>query len=180
MFIYSKCKCLRKPKKYKYTDTQLNSFGTRLKLIAVKARIQIILLLAVSPHCVCDIMAHTGFSQSLVSHHLADLMKACFVGYKKDGKYVEYFLNDNGRELLKIIRHVGACCGVGTKKGGDAGMKQDKNDFDNKKKCCNEDEKECCGGEAGAEEMSKKDLLILKSKLEESLKEVNEALAKRK
>lgn len=178
MFMYVKCQCSRKPKEYKYTDTQLTSFEERLKLIAVKARIQILLLLVDSPHCVCDIMAHTGFSQSLISHHLADLTRACLVGSKKDGKYVEYFLNDNGRELLKAVEHVNMCCEVDTKEGGVAEMKQDKNECDDKKKCCDEDEKGCCGEEVGAGEMSKKDLLVKKSKLEEGLKKVNEALAK--
>lgn len=192
MFMYTKCQCLGKPQEYKYSNAQLASFEERLKIIAVKARIQILLLLADSPHCVCDISAHTGFSQSLASHHLADLMKACLVESKKEGKYVEYFLNANGQELLKAIEHVSFCCEVDTKEGGVAEMKQDKHDCDcedkKEKKCCEGDGKcDCkkdencgCEEEAKAEDMSKEDLLAKKAKLEESLNEVNEALAKTK
>lgn len=180
MFMYAKCKCSRQPQEYQYSDVQLTSFEERLKLIAVKARIQIMLLLSENPHCVCDISSHTGFSQSLVSHHLADLMKACLVGSKKDGKFVEYFLNDNGRELLKAVEHVSMCCEVDVTEGGENTMKQDEHGCDcedMKKKCCGGDEKGCCG-ETKLEEMSKEDLFAKKSKLEESLKEVNEVLTK--
>jgi DNA-binding transcriptional ArsR family regulator len=136
------------------------------------------LLLEDSPHCVCDIEAHTGYSQSLVSHHLADLMKACLVGSKKDGKYVEYFLTDNGRELLKAVEHVSLCCEVNRRKGGETTMMKGKHGCD-----CDEEKKECDGGdcckeESKTEEMSKDDLLAKKSELEESLKGINEALTK--
>jgi ArsR family transcriptional regulator len=183
MFIYTRCQCSRKPKEYKFSDKQLTSFEERLKLVAVKARIQILLLLADSPHCVCDIVAHTEFSQSLVSHHLADLMDACLIGSKKEGKYVEYFLRNSGRELLKAIEHVNMCCEIGKTEGGEEQMKQDKNGCkcdDETNKCCDGDEKGCCGVEAKVEEMSKEDLLEEKSKLEESLKKVNEVLTKAK
>ena len=113
--MYTRCHCFQKPQEYQYTDKQLSSFEERLKLLAVKARIQIIFLLAQKPHCVCDIASHTGFSSSLVSHHLADLMAACLVESKKDGKYVEYFLNNNGHELLKAVEQVNMCCEGGRK-----------------------------------------------------------------
>lgn len=178
MFMYAKCQCSKKPQEYKFSDKELTSFEERLKLIAVKARIQIMLVLADSPHCVCDITAHTCFSQSLVSHHLADLMKACLVGSKKDGKYVEYFLNYNGQELLKAVEHVSLCCEVNIKKGGDNTMMKGKQGCN-----CDEEKRECDGGncckeETKTEEFLKDELLAKKSELEENLKEVNEALTK--
>ncbi len=184
MFIYTKCKCSRNPQEYKYSDTELTSFEERLKLIAVKARIQIMLLLADSPHCVCDISAHTGLSQSLVSHHMADLMQACLVGSKKEGKFVEYFLNENGQELLRALEHVSMCCKdnecvTETKGGGENSMKQDEHGCDcseMKEKCCEGDEKGCCGGKTKIEDMSKEDLQAKKVRLEEKLKAVNKAL----
>lgn len=178
MFIYTKCQCSSKPQEYKFSDIELTTFEERLKLIAVKARIQILLLLVDNPHCVCDLTAHTGYSQSLVSHHLADLMKACLVGSKKDGKYVEYFLNANGRELLKAVEHVNLCCEVDIREGGETTMMKGKHGCN-----CDEEKKECDGGdcckeEAKTENMSKDELLAKKTELEESLKNVNEALTK--
>jgi DNA-binding transcriptional ArsR family regulator len=184
--MYTRCRCSRKPQEYKFSDKELTSFEEKLKLIAVKARIQILLLLSDSPHCVCDITAHTGFSQSLVSHHLADLMEACLVGSKKDGKFVEYFLNENGQELLKAVEHVSMCCKdneciTEISEGGENTMKQDEHGCDcedMKKKCCGGEEKGCCTEDTKTEDMSKEDLQAKKTRLEESLKEVSEALTK--
>jgi hypothetical protein len=57
-------------------------------------------------------------------------------------------------------------------------MKNDCNCDDMKKKCCDGDNKECCGEKSNLDEMPKEDLLAKKTRLEESLKEVDEALTK--
>lgn len=181
--MYRRCQCSRKPQEYKFSDEELTLFEEKLKLIAVKARIQILLLLADSPHCACDIMEHTGFSQSLVSHHLADLVAACLVKSKREGKFVEFSLNKNGQELLKAVEHVSMCCEdnkslTNTKEGGGNTMMKGKHDCN-----CDEEKKECDGGdcckeEAITENLSKDDLIAKKAGLEEKIKEVDEAISK--
>jgi len=47
-----------------------------------------------------------------------------------------------------------------------------------KKKCCDGNDKKCCGGKTNVDEMSKEDLLAKKTRLEESLREVDEVLTK--
>ena len=54
-------------------------------------------------HCVCDLVVHTDQSQSLISHHLADLANAGFVKSKRKGKYLDYCLTDKGKKFLDAI-----------------------------------------------------------------------------
>ncbi len=44
--------------------------------------------------CVSDLQAHTGLSQSLVSHHLTDLIDADLVEYRQERTFMEYSLTD--------------------------------------------------------------------------------------
>ncbi|MCL5008962.1 MAG: metalloregulator ArsR/SmtB family transcription factor, partial [Patescibacteria group bacterium] len=74
-----------------------------LKLVSAPSRLNILLLLKQSPHCVCDIEAHTQLSQTLISHHLADLVKADLVVSKKDGKFIEYSLTQKGEGFAAIL-----------------------------------------------------------------------------
>lgn len=48
-------------------------------------------------------MSHTNMSQSLASHHLADLAAAGLIGNKREGKYVDYFLTKKGKNFLKAL-----------------------------------------------------------------------------
>ncbi|MEX2012316.1 MAG: metalloregulator ArsR/SmtB family transcription factor [Patescibacteria group bacterium] len=178
--MYKRCKCSCQPNCSRFDDKQLAVFEERLKLISVKARLQILLLLSDEPHCVCDIMSHTGQSQSLISHHLADLAEACLVESKKDGRYVEYFLTSKGREVLKAVN---MCCEVNPMRGGENNMTEEKHECgcDNSKEN-SVAEKDCdCGGNCKQETtetkaLSKDMLLTNKAKLEAELAEVNAAL----
>jgi DNA-binding transcriptional ArsR family regulator len=154
----------------------------RLKLVGVKARLIILFLLDKDPHCVCDLTSHTGLSQSLISHHLADLVEACFISSKKDGKYVEYSLTPTGKELMHTLSDMLICCSTDSKEGGEENMNKDKHDCDcddkkdGEKKDC--DGGECCKNEAETKEMSKDDLIAEKISLEKRLKEITEVISK--
>ena len=178
MLIYTKCQCSTKQGEYKYSDEELSLLENRLKLVGVKARLIILFLLEKGPHCVCDLTSHTGLSQSLISHHLADLVEACFISSKKDGKYVEYSLTLTGKELMRTLSDMLICCSTDSKEGGEEKMKHDKHDCDcdDKKKDC--DGGDCCKSEAETKEMSKDDLIAEKISLEKRLKEVTEAISK--
>ena len=121
--MYKRCHCSTKPKKHKFSGTEFSLLENRLKLIGVKARLEMLFLLQEGSHCVCDLMEHTKFSQSLISHHLADLQEACFITSNKEGKFVEYSLTNIGKELLHALEHVALCCMTVESKGGEILMK---------------------------------------------------------
>jgi DNA-binding transcriptional ArsR family regulator len=42
-------------------------------------------------------------SQSLVSHHLADLTTTGFVERKREGKYIDYYLTKKGEQFIQAL-----------------------------------------------------------------------------
>ncbi|MCA9382640.1 winged helix-turn-helix transcriptional regulator [Candidatus Dojkabacteria bacterium] len=74
-----------------------------LKLIGEESRLKILCILREGKHCVCEIMEHTAFSQSLISHHLRDLKDAGFVDDDKQGLKVYYALTVEGKALVEKI-----------------------------------------------------------------------------
>lgn len=172
--MYQRCHCSSKPKAYQFSDKQFSLLENRLKLIGVKARLELLFVLQKGSHCVCDLITHTEFSQSLISHHLADLQQACFITSKKEGKYVEFSLTENGRDLLHALEHVAQCCTNDKTGGGETlikhGMKgcncEGCDSKENKNDCCSEDIKT----------FSNDELQAKKAELEKQLKEVDETL----
>jgi len=81
----------------------LKKLSDNLTLLAVKSRLDILFLLKDKRHCVCDLMTHTNMSQSLISHHLSDLISAGFVDNKREGKYVDHYLTQKGNNLVKTL-----------------------------------------------------------------------------
>ena len=66
-----------------------------LKVMADESRLKIIFALEKKPACVCELANFLKLSQATVSSHLKQLRQAGMVDYKKDGKWVEYFLSEN-------------------------------------------------------------------------------------
>lgn len=80
------------------------SVSRQLKIAAVPSKLKIMLLLADGPHCVCDLIEHTKFSQTLISHHLASLSEAGLVESEKSGAFIDYSLTNKGRTLVLAIQ----------------------------------------------------------------------------
>jgi DNA-binding transcriptional ArsR family regulator len=106
MFIYKRCNCVNKTSLNKTIQASSSSLTDLLKLVSVPARLEILFLLEQKSHCVCDIEAHTKFSQSLTSHHLSDLTSAGLITSYKNGKFVNYKLTNKGQELVKNLRQI--------------------------------------------------------------------------
>lgn len=106
MFIYKRCQC-RPSKPASFTKQQVAKVAGVLKLASVPSRLSILLLLESGPHCVCDIETHSKMSQTLISHHLADLTGAGLIESKKNGQFVDYNLTKKGEtfvsHLVKLI-----------------------------------------------------------------------------
>jgi ArsR family transcriptional regulator len=64
------------------------------KALSDSNRIRILKMLEVRPLCVCEITEVLGLATSTVSKHLSILRDAEFILDKKDGKWVNYYLND--------------------------------------------------------------------------------------
>jgi ArsR family transcriptional regulator, arsenate/arsenite/antimonite-responsive transcriptional repressor len=101
MHSYKRCTCGTRPGK----KTELRqSVSKQLKIASVPSKLRILLLLADGPHCVCDLIEHTKLSQTLISHHLADLSANGLVESEKDGAFVDYSLTNKGRTLVLAIQ----------------------------------------------------------------------------
>jgi ArsR family transcriptional regulator len=71
-------------------------------------RLRIIKMLEVKPLCVCEITKILGIAASTASSHLSILRDARLIGARKDGRWVEYYLNTNSdsveiRQQLSLI-----------------------------------------------------------------------------
>ncbi len=74
-----------------------------LKLVSENSRLQLVLMLKNGEHCVCQLMEHLKFSQSLISHHLKDLKDGGLVTDRRDGKWSYYSLTPKGKEITNLI-----------------------------------------------------------------------------
>lgn len=101
MFICKSCNCCKG-----ISDKVKTELCCELSLVAVRSRLDLLLWLAEGKHCVCDLASHTNLSQSLISHHLADLTKGGLIEGKKDGKFNEYKLTSKGEKLIKSIKYL--------------------------------------------------------------------------
>ena len=106
MFIYKRCGC--KPQKIKNSLPQKSilTLAGRLKLASAPSRLSLLLLLGQKPHCGCDLMVHTKMSQTLISHHLSDLIKAGLAQSQKKGQFVDYSLTQKGKIFTEQLINI--------------------------------------------------------------------------
>ena len=76
-----------------------------LSTIAEPNRLRVLCILqADGSHCVCDLNKHMPeVSQSLLSHHLADLREAGLVTSEKEGLKVYYSLTHRGAHITRTV-----------------------------------------------------------------------------
>jgi len=103
MFISKRCGCKSKEVAKPPDRKQLDTICGELTVLSVKSRMELLFLLRENPHCVCDLIGHTGMSQSLISHHLSDLTDKGYVESKRNGKYVDYALTGKGDQAIKAL-----------------------------------------------------------------------------
>ena len=82
------------------------SLASLLKIVAEKSRLKVLCVLKQNEHCVCEIMEHVDMSQSLISHHLADLKNTGLVVDKKKGQRVYYKLTKLGNKLMSLLKEI--------------------------------------------------------------------------
>lgn len=90
------------------TDKVISTLSETLKLMGDPSRLRIILCCLEKPVCVGDIVDRTGFSQSLVSHHLRLLRAARLVKSERKGRQIFYAVDDEHIScvLIDMVDHV--------------------------------------------------------------------------
>lgn len=71
----------------------MRKLAKTLKALSDGSRLRILKMLEVRPLCVCEITEVLSLATSTVSRHLAILRDAGFILDKKEGKWVNYYLN---------------------------------------------------------------------------------------
>jgi len=82
------------------------SLSSLLKTVSEESRLKLLCILKNNEHCVCETMEHVGMSQSLISHHLADLKNAGLVIAEKRGQRVYYRLTKLGNKILSLLKEI--------------------------------------------------------------------------
>ena len=79
------------------------------KTLSTKTKLEILLILLNREHCVCKIQDCINKEQSLVSHHLSDLVETGWIKQRKgkDARQVFYSLTKKGRQKLQIFLKTG-------------------------------------------------------------------------
>lgn len=83
----------------------LVSLASTLKIISEPNRLRILCVLQAGAElCVCELMEHIpDMSQSLLSHHLADLKSIGLIESEKRGSKVYYKLTPTGADVTKTV-----------------------------------------------------------------------------
>ena len=75
-------------------EETLYDLADLFKVLGDTTRVKILSALFQAEMCVCDIAALLGMTQSAISHQLRVLKQARLVRFRKEGKVVYYFLDD--------------------------------------------------------------------------------------
>lgn len=82
-----------------------------LKAMADENRLAILKLLQGGEMCACKLLETLNISQPTLSHHMKILCDSGIVDYRKEGKWMHYFISDKGRK--RVYRIVGEYIGGG-------------------------------------------------------------------
>lgn len=74
------------------------------KALSDPTRLEIIMLLAMKPHCVCELANIIGFSQPTISKHLKVLTEAGIISYTKSKFFIIYQLSPKDEFIAKILK----------------------------------------------------------------------------
>ncbi|MBU1110172.1 metalloregulator ArsR/SmtB family transcription factor [Patescibacteria group bacterium] len=97
------CKCLLSDNK---TVKVLSGIA---KVFSSKTKLKILLILLDREHCVCEIQECLSKGQSLISHHLADLVEAGWIRQRRgeDARQVFYSLTKGSQKKLEVFLKIG-------------------------------------------------------------------------
>jgi DNA-binding MarR family transcriptional regulator len=101
----SKCSCNH----WLPTDKKLNNLSQTARVFSSKSKLKILIILLARKHCVCEIQECLAKEQSLVSHHLSDLIETGWIKQRKgkDARQVFYSLTHKGKRKLETFLSLG-------------------------------------------------------------------------
>lgn len=83
------------------------------KALSDENRIRILQLLQNGEICACELLEKLNITQPTLSHHMKILCDSEIVSSRKDGKWMHYFISEEGSEnvisLLKDLTHTNDC-----------------------------------------------------------------------
>lgn len=85
---------------------EISDLSQMLKLLAEENRLKIFCLLEKGNCRVCEMHEPLVMSQSLLSHHLADLKSAGLINSRKKGRKVHYFLTKKGKKINQLLNNL--------------------------------------------------------------------------
>lgn len=87
------------------SSKEVDALASELKIISEPNRLRILCILrSDEEHCVCELKEHMkDTSQSLLSHHLAELRDAQLVQSEKRGLKVYYSLTETGKKVTETV-----------------------------------------------------------------------------
>ena len=90
-------------------DKELSNLSQTARVFSSKSKLKILIILLAREHCVCEIQECLGKEQSLVSHHLSDLVEEGWIKQRKgkDARQVFYSLTNEKKKKLKIFLKLG-------------------------------------------------------------------------
>lgn len=112
----------------------LDELEKTFKALSDRNRIRILKMLQKKPLCVCEIQAVLKLAVSTVSKHLSILRDAGFISDWKDGKWINYKINENPSAIVS-----NALIFVQIQIEGDETVKKDR-----KMTCCVDRNVICC------------------------------------
>ncbi|BCX14646.1 MAG: hypothetical protein KatS3mg088_329 [Patescibacteria group bacterium] len=83
------------------------SFGNTpkiFKILSEENRLRLINIFSQKSECVCNLVKETGLSQSLISHHIADLKSVGLVEGKEVGNRTFYSLTEKGKKIVRFLK----------------------------------------------------------------------------
>ena len=85
---------------------RITTLSSLLKIVAERNRLKLLCILKNKEHCVYEFMEHLDMTQSLISHHLADLKTAGLVIDEKRGQKVYYQLTKMGSKIMTLLDEI--------------------------------------------------------------------------
>ena len=92
---------LEEVKKNITNDDVLFDMAVVFKALSDTTRLKIKNALMISEMCVCDITALLNMTQPAVSHHLKSLRQIGLIKFRREGKNLYYFLDNNIQLVFK-------------------------------------------------------------------------------
>lgn len=81
----------------------MNELIDKLKALGEINRLRIVLMLSNRPLCVCEMLSVLEISGATISNHLKILKHSGLVGSRRDGKWIEYHLEEGADEFLILL-----------------------------------------------------------------------------